>query len=431
MPLLRLIRRAHASSFIRSVAVLTSGSVIAQIIPVLMLPIFTRMFDASVFGMQALLLVGISFFLPLVTGFYEFALPSPRSNRHARGIVTIALSLSATFNLLMLALIACFREPLAHLLGLEVMGNWIYAYPVVIFSFSLLNISNYWLLRQGKFRLQSLNKIFQASLGAAMVLMFGLAHMAQGLLAGFVLGIATTGLFALMQARRHHLRLDYHSTRLYYWRLMRKYAEFPIFGGLPSAINNLAAQVPVIIITAHYSLATTGHYSVVRNLLLAASFMIASGVGLVIHKKFADMIIARQPLWRANLQVTGLLVATGIAASAALFFLGPWFFGLYLGRGWEDSAEIVRTLAPLFVFWLVGPALANAVMAIKKLRMIALWQVMHGVMAFVLIGFSHLPFDEFLRCVVMYEAFSYTLYFILMTLAVYRYDRAQKSIQTL
>lgn len=478
MPLQHFIRRATASPFIRGVTVLASGNIVAQIIPILMMPFFARMFAAEMFGVQALLTIGVTFIVPIATGFYEYAIPTPRSTRHARGLATIAFTLSFALNLTLFTLITLFHSQIAALFHIEDIGHWIYAYPVVAFSASMLNISNYWMLRHGKFHLQSLNKICQATSVAVIAMLMGLFHINDGLIAGFVLGLTCTGLFAFTQALRHGLRLDYRLSSTspplegepnsqrgfggggnaatlttleakgttatphqnarafwlplkggakrkwaYYAYLIRKYAEFPIFGSIPSSINNLAAQVPVIIITAHYSLAMTGHYSVVRNLMSAAMNVAAACIGQVILKHFTDMIHARKPLWPYYRTLAMWILLCGATVMAGTLLIGPWFFQLYLGKGWEDSVSIVRTLAICLPFWLLGPALAHAAIAIKKLRAIALWQVMHGLMAFGLGLFSDLPFHDFIWRVVAYEAFSYTLYFLIMSAVVRRYDQ--------
>ena len=400
---------------------------LAQLIPLLMMPFFTRMFDARVFGLQALLMIGINFMVPISTGFYEYAIPTPRSERKARQLATVAFTLALAANILVALLLLVFKPTLTRMLGLEEMGQWVYAYPLVSFSASLINVSNYWMLRKGKFHLQSLNKICQASSVATIVLALGLLKVSTGLMFGFIAGLTIAALFALRQAYRQKLRFDYTWPIAYYWRMMKQYAEFPIFGSIPSSINNIAAQVPVIVITAHYSLGLTGHYSVVRNLMNAAVSLIAASFGQVILRHFAQKNHEGEQLWPYYIRITGVVIMLGIIATAGTYVLGPWFFKLYLGANWQDSVDIVRMISLCMAFWLMGPALAHAVIAIKRLRAIALWQVLHGTMAFGLTWFSDLPFHEFILRVVIYEAFSYSLYFIIMTATIWRYDHRQKS----
>ena len=418
---------AIRSNLLRQLAVLTSGNMLAQLIPLLMLPIFTRMFDARVFGLQALLLIGINFMVPISTGFYEYAIPTPRSARKARQLTTIAFSMAAFINALVALLLIFFKPTLAHMLGIEEMGRWIYAYPLVSFSASTINIANYWMLRQGKFHLQSLNKICQATSIASMVLALGLLKIPSGLMFGCIGGLSFAGIFSFVQAYRQKLRLDFAFPVTYYWRLMKKYTEFPLFGSIPSSINNIAAQVPVIVITAHYSLELTGHYSVVRNLINAAMSLVAASFGQVILRHFTQKIHAGEALWPYYKHISFMVIALGVVATLGTYWLGPWFFRLYLGANWQDSVDIVRMISLCMLFWLMGPALAHAVIAIKRLRAIALWQVLHGTFAFGLTWFSVLPFHDFIWRVVMYEAFSYSLYFIIMTATIWRYDRRRKS----
>jgi predicted transporter len=74
---------------------------------------------------------------------------------------------------------------------------------------------------------------------------------------------------------------------------------------------------------------------------------------------------------------------------------------------------------------LLGPAVAMAAVAIKNLRIIALWQLIYGLMAVALLLFRHEAFPDFIHRVVAFEAIAYGLYFLLMALAIWRYDHRQ------
>lgn len=421
------VQNLIASPFLRNVSVLTLGTLIAQLIPFLVLPLYTRLFNPEIFALQALLQVGMLFFAPLATGYYEWAMPSARHPREARALATVSVVMAAALCLLATAILLLFHARIALAFHLEALGGWIYAYPLIIFATAMSSVANYWLVRMGRFSRQATNRMVLTASVAIIALVLGGLGYRQGLLVGFVGGAVIGGVWAMAQAWHAGLRMEWKLPPRYFWQIFKTYREFPLFGSIPSAINNLAAQVPLLIITATYTLSIAGHYAVARALLSSGVGLISVAVGQVLLKQFSDRLHAGQPLWPYYRMVSLWVCATGLGLTLAVYAIGPWFFRTYLGAGWSDSAEIIRMLSLNLLFWLLGPAMAMAVVAIRKLRMIALWQLLYGTMAIALLLFRDLPFHDFMHRVVLVEAIAYALYFALMSWTVWRYDQRLKS----
>lgn len=422
----RYASMVYRSSFIRNATVLATGSFFAQAIPLLILPVLTRMFTPALFGIQALLQTGGSFITPIATGQYELAIATPRTARRAQAIATVGLLLTVAVTLVLLGMIALFRDRLLDWFDIDALGFWIYAYPLLVLTLSLINIANYWLLRQGKFLLQTINKMVMAFSTAIIALIMGLLHVPYGLLIGFMGGVSLGACWAMIQATDHRLRLVPHESADYYKRVAKQYVQFPLFGGLPTAFNNFAAQIPLLIITAHYTLDVTGHYAVARNILYGGVHLIALCVGQVLLKHMAERVQNRQPIWGDYCKILAGLIAFGLCMMLGVYIVGPWFFGLYLGSGWSESAEITRILSFNVLAWFVAGTVAQAAIAIQKMKVVALWQVMYGAMACGLILFADRPFHEFMWCIVVLEVTSYTLYLLMVTAVIWRFDHDKR-----
>lgn len=421
----RVVQFAARSTFIRSAATLAIGSFFAQLIPLLFLPVLTRMFPASLFGIQALLQTGAQFMTPLASGQYELAIPTPRLKRRAQAIASIALASAFAISMLVLLIILLVREPVLRLFHMQPVGHWAYALPVLIFGIATMNIANYWLLRVGKFGLQSANKMVGAFSTAAISAAGGISGIEYGLLIGFVAGVVLNAICAVAMAYRHGLRVHGRGNRRYLLTIARQYIQFPLLGGIPSTITLLAAQIPLLIITARYSLEVTGHYGVARVLLWGGVQLLAVCFGQVALKHLAERVKNRQPVWGDYCKILAGLIAFGIAMLGGVYVVGPWFFGWYLGADWTESAEITRILAFTVTFWFVGLTAAQAAIAIRRMKVIALWQVLYGLTACSLLLVADLPFHQFLWRVVLLEAVSYTLYIAMVTATMHRYSQTK------
>ncbi len=420
----RLIRQTYYSQFIRSVAVLTSGSILAQAIPVLTMPIFTRMFDAHIFGMLALLQVGGGLITILATGYYELAIPTVRQQQRAGGVASIAIAMATGISLLSLLLALLFREDILILLNAPEMRPWVYYCPLVIFNLSMMSIANYWLLRANRLVSQVIVQIFYTVGSALITLALGMLHMADGPLIGYLIGLTLGAGWGILQIWRSGFRFAWPASPRYISLMIRKYGHFPLYGSIPTAIQQIAAQVPLFIVARHYSLSAAGHYSVARNLLIAGVHLLTSCIGQVILKHLATLRQQEQRIWPYFLRITYWMAALSLLATAGVVLLGPWFFRLYLGSSWEEAAIITRLLGFNIFFWLMGMTLSTAAVSIHRIRPLAAWRLFYGFVAAGMFFFAALPFMQFIWYSVLLESAAYALYTVVIIATIYHADRS-------
>ena len=418
-----LLTTLYRSPFIRSTGVLSTGALLAQLIPLMMLPIFARSFPASSFGILALLQTGGALLAILATGAYELAIPTPRQPARARGLATLALYLSCLAAAVALLAVAGFHTAILRTLHTPQMAGWLYAYPAIMLGLSWVSIATYWLLRAGKLVPQASLKLSLTLCVAILTLC--LRPLPDGLLYGYLGGVLCAMLWATIQAMRHGF-FPARASVAYFSRLLRSYGHFPLFGSLPSLIQNTAAQIPLLIVTAYYSLSLAGHYAVARNILLAGTNLIALSAGQILLRQIAERRHASARIWPYFIQVALGLGLLSAAATVAIWLLGPWFFRLYLGAGWEDMGMIVRILSINVALWIMGMALGSAMVAVQKIRTLGYWQLLYGALSPGLFLLTRLPFAQFLWYSALFEAALYGFYLACIFVTMRRFDRTQQ-----
>ena len=102
----KFIRKLRRSPFARSVAVLATGSAIAQVIPLIALPLVSRLFDPADFGVATLFLSISTIFGIILTLHYDRAIVLLKDAAAANRIMAIAVtsSLVSLFSCLVLYL---------------------------------------------------------------------------------------------------------------------------------------------------------------------------------------------------------------------------------------------------------------------------------------------------------------------------------------
>ncbi len=419
----RFVARAFASSFIRHATMLASGTVAANLITLVSLPLFSRLFSPEAFGLQALLIMGTMVLASLGTGYYEWAIPTPKTKKQARELATLALVLSIALSLVVALLLLIFGQHLLDALAIGSLQIWAYALPPLGLALACYNIGNYWLLRSGRMANLTQIRFILPVTNAIISFILGRMGYDTGLVTGFILGVFLSGVVSLWLAKRSGLIFDFTHPRTHYAALASKYSEFPFYGSLPSTAMLIAGQIPLLVITRAYALHEAGHYAVVRALLYSGTLMIATACAQVILKHIAEAKNAGDKVWPHFLRMLGLLSGVAAVIGAVLYLASPVFFNAYLGEAWAGSAGIAQLMAFAVPLWLLGIALASAPVALKRLRGVATWQFCYGIAACYLFTLTDLPFMELVTRVITFEIIAYALYIAVSVATVRRYGR--------
>lgn len=419
----RFVARAFANSFVRHATLLASGTVAANLVTLVTLPMFSRLFSAESFGLQALLIMGTMASATIGTGYYDWAIPTPRTQKQAKELATLALGLSVALALLCMVLLLAFGQQLLEALTLGSLEAWAYALPPLGLALAAYNIGNYWLLRAGKMASLTQIRFVLPVTNALVSLILGRMGHDTGLVTGFIAGVLLSGVWSLALAMRHGLAFDVHRPRRHYASLAAKFREFPLYGSIPATAMLIAGQIPLLVITRAYALEEAGHYAVVRALLYGGTMMVATACAQIILKHIAEATNAGEKPWPHFLRMAGMLAVAGLGMGAVLYTFSPLFFRLYLGEGWGESAGIAQRMALAMPFWLVGVALASAPVGIKRLRGIAAWQLLYGLAACTLFTLTDLPFMQLVARVITFEMVAYALYIAVSAVTVYRHGR--------
>ena len=119
----QLQRWLNKSEFIKNSMTLITGTVIAQLVPILLQPILRRLYEPSDFGTLALYSTLLSVFVSLATLKYESTVMLPRKDDDAANLVFGSVLISFTFSILLFVLFLTCKNQIVSIMSLpEEMG---------------------------------------------------------------------------------------------------------------------------------------------------------------------------------------------------------------------------------------------------------------------------------------------------------------------
>ena len=328
---------------IRYVVLLSSASILAQIINILAMPLLTRLYAPSDFGVLSLFssIVGL---LVTISGFrYHLALPLMRRKRYVQALVCLSIFLQFVFILIAVIVVFCLDD---KLVSARYVSLFTYRYLILIcvFFIGIYTLAVQWAIREKQFSSIARTKIIQV-IAANIVQIFCAFILLRplGLLVGYVIG-QSCGCITLLKDLikiNGKLKIDF----MHLKRVAISYRNMCLIDTPGALLNMAGAYILPLIIAYFYTDDVVGSYSMAHNLLILPGAVVGQAIGQVFSQKAAEA------KYNGTLgYVTGktfeLLARAGLFPVLLCSLLAPEIFTFILGDEWKEAGLYASILAP-------------------------------------------------------------------------------------
>ncbi|SEH18290.1 Membrane protein involved in the export of O-antigen and teichoic acid [Sphingopyxis sp. YR583] len=370
-----LFAQAKRSLFVRNVAIMMGGTLIAQAIPVLISPLLTRLYTPAELGIFAVYFSLTMFLAVVATGRYDLAIMLPANRDKGVALTLLSMGLSVVTALLFMVLVFFAGEWMAHGVDAPAMLPWLWLVaPATILMASYVSLT-YWLNRQGRYGVMSRNRVMQSTLLAGGQLGMGATMSGPaGLMLGhFVAQLVTTATIFrdfLRQVRRRSLRAWRHDIVA----VARRYAHHPKYLLAAHVADKAAIESPTIAIAALYGPREAGFFMMAQRIIALPTSLIANAVGDV-YRQNATEAWRRQREFRSLFVRTMLsLAALVVAPLAVVVLIAPEAFALVFGETWRVSGFYAQSLAVAAALQFVLSPLDKGALIVGAVRYISIWE---------------------------------------------------------
>ncbi len=351
MRLTLLFKKFFANNpFLRNILVLMSGTVIAQVITVIVSPILTRLFNPAAFGVFGIYMSIVSIVTAIVTMRYDQALMLPNNNKNAAHLFWAAIFSVIAVSAISLILCLAFFKQIILLLKIEEIGMWILLFPFSIFLSGLYLTLTSWFARQKKFKKDSISQMVRSTAANSAQVSSGVFNAGPvGLIAGNILGDLLSSFTLIFQMRHDDKQilkegLHYHSIK----QLGKQYSDFPIYSSTQNFLNAISQNIPVLLLAKFFGPVIVGYYALgVRVLQLPMNFILTS-LRQVLFQRASEIHNAQGDTYNLFKKTTLGLFGIAVVPALIIIAFGPFLFGLILGKNWATAGEYARWL----IIWL-------------------------------------------------------------------------------
>jgi O-antigen/teichoic acid export membrane protein len=409
-----MIARAKQSHFLRAVAVLGTGTVLAQIITIAAAPILTRLYSPADFGLAALFAAIIASITPAICGKYEVAIVVAKTVAVSRQLLGVALNVTLAVSLLALAAVLLFDSRIIALFNAERLGDWLLLVPPMLVLTGVLAGLKYYSNRMHEYQVISQAKVLMAIIAVVSSIILGIAGVEAGLLLSTVLA---TGVAVGWLSFRHR-SISYR--RILAWSrrnklLAKRYRDFPLFSASSGLLDGLTLAMPVFFLSSYFSESLVGFYALMLRVAAAPLSFVAGAVSQVNLKKVADLVHQGQSVRPYFWKVTLLLATVVTPVAVVLIMFAPSLFAWVFGEQWRAGGSYLQILMPALALRFIASTVSTTFGATGNNRLGAVWKVSAFGVTFVVLFLAapRVDAEGMFVTFLLTDLFLYSFYYLL------------------
>ena len=408
------------------------GTVLAQMINIVVQPILTRIFPTETLGIYTYLISLATMIIPVASLKLDMLIVSEPNEKEAQYITDACIIINILISLIY-AIVIIVGYQVSDNNIFNKYGIIIYVVPVLVFTNGLRFLFISYLNRYKEYKTISIIAIIREAIRA--VIQVGAGFLSLGVFS-LSMGYAVSPLFGLNIQMRNYLKELKERPRIN----LKKFKEIVLVKGkrqilflVPAQfINSFSASLVTISITALFSAKILGYYSAGVRILDIPIVFITSNVSKVCYQRISENVANKKPVLRTLMSVIIVLSAVSIMGFGTLYVIAPRLSEIVFGQGYRVAGEYIRCLCVMYAVRLVATSFAGVYTVFRKQN----FELILNILLIVSAGVSYVVCSMFNFEVITYLKFmntGYTIVYLMMLLGYIvmckNYDKKIRSVE--
>ncbi len=342
------------NSLISGIFYMGFGTVIAQMLNVLIQPVLTRIVPAETLGIYTYIVSMANIVIPIASLKLEMLVVAETDDNEAQFIadacIWINLIISATFFIVILV-------------GYNIPGMLTFnKYGAVVFLAPLLTLTNgirflfiSYNNRYKKYKLITAVAIIREAVRAVIqvvsgLLAFGVVGQAMGYAISPAVGLHLQAK-EYLDRRKERAKLSFEKAKEIVLEKGRGQILYLVPGQF---INSFSYSFVTISVTTLFSATVLGHYSAGVRLLEIPILFITSNVNKVCYQRFSENVANKRPLTKILFSLIAVLSMISFGGFGVLYFIAPKLSEIVFGQGYYIAGVYIKHLCLMYAIRLVA-----------------------------------------------------------------------------
>lgn len=345
------LRGSNTSKFRENFIKAASANLVAKLISFSFIPLATRLYTPSDFGVAALFSSTLSIFVAFATWRFDWSVPNASTKIEAFSLIIAGFLVLLIITFLLFLIIIFFGESLAFWSSFEKLEKATIFIPLAVAGSGIVFLLKSWFIWQGDLTLISQVTIFETGVNALLSAIGGIIGLSY---LGLILSrIISTWVVAIMlalnsvESKGGFLSM----TRPSLSSAVHNYGREATVSTIVSLINAVGFSTPIILFTQFYSSREVGWYALMTSLIAAPIVIFSSALGQSFWAESAKLARNNQILIlnRLYLSITRKLALASLVI-VVICAAGPYFVGPLFGKeDWNQAGYILFAMTPMFL----------------------------------------------------------------------------------
>ena len=358
--------QSSANTFRRNVGTLLLGSGFAQLLAMLALPVLSRLYEPSDFGLLGtyLAIIGIAGTLSLLR--YDLAIPLPEKDSEAAAVLVLCLFVMLVFTGIISSVLWFFRHELSELFSSPMLPSIMGLVPFGIIGWGGFQALSAWASRRGHFAGLSRCIGGQAVVQSGAQTALGTGHLTLlGLPIGNLLGqwgaFLVLGGFIAKLDRNLFAGIRFSGV----WVQAARFYRFPAVSFWSGIVNVLNLYLPFLLFAGFFGEVFAGLYLLGFRVLQMPLNLLGRSVAQVFFPE-AVRSHRQHNLPATTAELLHFLIAVGLPGILLIGAGAPEFFSLVFGQEWRKAGEMAMWMSPWLALVFVTSPLSNLPFVLER-----------------------------------------------------------------
>ena len=352
------IQTLMKSQMLRNVTKISSGTMLGQAISIVTLPIFTRLYGATVIGYWTL----FTSVAVIVNAFSDLGLSNAimmddegeQSEKLFSVITTISFIISLIVGVGYFVIKSVTPDPS----GLHPLFYSIVLF-VLIFTQQQVNVCYNWLNKKKQYNILMKNPIINNVSVAVIAIPLGLMGFTKY---GYYIGLV----FTLFHMRRYLPRIFFDFKFRDHFDVIRSHLTYVKFQMPTYLVAQVKNQAPVFFIRSFFGVEILGYYSVCMRVLNIPVNLLASSIGKVYYQTAAEMKKKGQEVGDFTFRNIKRAMYVAIAPMVVIMSFGDIVCTLFLGNDYVITGNLSRIIVFMTFFQFLMMATQGITIVLEK-----------------------------------------------------------------
>lgn len=345
----------NSNSFLSNVLKVGTGSIIAQVLGYLFMPLITRLYTPDDFGELAVFMGVFAIISPLVGGKFEVALVLEKQIKNKNILYLLSCVVTLFISFITFIVFIFFGDEIVSIFNLSINTALLFLISILLLFFGFFQANRFYLVSNNYFGVISKMIVLEKTINTISKIFIGfIKPSGLGLIVSETIS-KTAGFFytslILFKNKLHvnlHNQFSLHEIKT----LVKKYKKFPTFELMNDWFDSISNNVPILIFAYYFNNIYVGYYLFANSILKNVITLTSKNFSSVYYKKISETNEIDRKSFTSKLIAT--LSVIGFFPFMMISIGGPEIFSFIFGENWLIAGTYAQIFSPylLILFFL-------------------------------------------------------------------------------